>query len=165
MTGEAPAEVLEMQVDPAFVERYADELLKLENQLCFPLYVCSKEVVRRYTPFLNELGLTYTQYITMMALWEREPLSIGELGERLYLDTGTLTPLLKKLEDKGLVARTRSAADERRVDVSLTEEGRALKERAAFVPVHMGRCVNLDPEEALELKRLLGKVMGAMGGR
>ena len=152
-------------IQPAMVEQYADELLKLENQLCFPLYVCSKEVVHRYAPFLKELGITYTQYITLMALWEHDSVSIGELGERLYLDTGTLTPLLKKLEEKGLVNRVRSADDERRVDITLTDAGRSLKQRAAMVPVHMGRCVNLTPDEALELKRLLSKVIESVGER
>ena len=100
-----------------------DELLKLENQLCFPLYACSRQVVRRYTPFLDKLGLTYTQYLVLMCLWEYGDQSVGALCERLYLDTGTLTPLLKKLEQKNLVTRTRSDADGRRVDIALTEAG------------------------------------------
>ena len=93
-----------------------DELLKLENQLCFPLYACSKEVVRRYTPLLDKLGLTYTQYLVMMALWEYGDMPVGKLGERLYLDSGTLTPLLKKMETRGLLVRHRSDKDARRVD-------------------------------------------------
>jgi DNA-binding MarR family transcriptional regulator len=139
-----------------------DELLKLENQLCFPLYVCSKEVVRRYTPFLDKIGLTYTQYLVMMALWEYGSMSVGEMGERLYLDSGTLTPLLKKMEVKGLLVRRRSGADARRVEVELTEEGRALKESARDVPLSMGGCVTVDPNEAAELVRLLRKVMDSV---
>ncbi len=136
-----------------------DELLKLDNQLCFPLYACSKEVVRRYTPYLDALNLTYTQYLVMMALWEHESLSVGELGELLYLDSGTLTPLLKKMEEKGYVKRCRSAADERRVNVELTDAGATLKERAREVPLAMGQCVNIDSEEAAELVLLLRKVL------
>ena len=137
----------------------ADELLKLENQLCFPLYACSKEVVRRYTPFLDDLGLTYTQYLVMMALWEYGPSSVGELGQRLYLDSGTLTPVLKKMEAKGLVERTRSAQDERRVEITLTADGKALKKAAAKVPLAMGQCLSISPEDAVELARLLHKVL------
>ncbi|HAM14338.1 MAG TPA: MarR family transcriptional regulator [Eggerthellaceae bacterium] len=137
-----------------------DELLKLENQMCFPLYACSKEVVRRYTPYLDELGLTYTQYLVMLALWEYGDLAVGELGERLYLDSGTLTPLLKKMEAKGLLVRRRDAADERRVSIALTDAGKELKGRARAVPLGMGQCVGLDPEEGAELVRLLRKVIG-----
>lgn len=140
----------------------ADELLKLENQLCFPLYACSKEVVRRYTPFLDELGLTYTQYLVMMALWEYGSASVGELGKRLYLDSGTLTPVLKKMEAKGLIERTRSADDERRVQITLTADGKALKKPAAKVPVAMGQCIPISPEDAAELGRLLQKVLGGL---
>ena len=136
-----------------------DELLKLENQLCFPLYACSKEVVRRYTPYLDKLRLTYTQYLVMMALWEYGELSVGELGERLYLDSGTLTPMLKKMEDKGYVARVRSSVDERRVNVQLTEAGAALKEQAREVPLSMGQCVNIDSADAAELVRILRQVL------
>lgn len=136
-----------------------DELLKLDNQLCFPLYACAKEVVRRYTPFLDELGLTYTQYLVMMALWEHGTLSVTQLGELVYLDSGTLTPLLKKLEAKGLVTRVRSTADERRLDIGLTDEGQALKQRAASVPLAMGKCAGLDLDEAVQLSTLLHKVL------
>lgn len=138
-----------------------DELLKLENQLCFPLYACSRQVVRRYTPFLDKLGLTYTQYLVLMCLWEYGDQSVGALCERLYLDTGTLTPLLKKLEQKGLVTRTRSDIDGRRVDIALTESGAAMKEQARFVPIGMGQCLDISPEDAQELVRLLHKVLVA----
>jgi len=136
-----------------------DEALKLDNQLCFPLYAASKEVVRRYTPFLNKLDLTYTQYICLMALWENTELTVGELGERLYLDSGTLTPLLKKLEAKGLVQRRRSPDDERKVIVCLTDEGRALKAQAAEIPLKMAACIDLTLEEAQQLRALLEKVL------
>lgn len=140
-------------------EAAADEALKLENQLCFPLYACSKEVIRRYKPYLDELGLTYTQYIAMMVLWERDGISVGELGDRLLLDSGTLTPLLKKMEAEGLVRRHRSEEDERRVVVSLTQAGRDLKKRAAKVPFEMAGCVQLDRDEAAQLVGLLRKVL------
>lgn len=140
--------------------------LKLENQLCFPLYVCAKEVVRRYKPLLDGLGLTYTQYIAMMALWERRSLSVKDLGEMLYLDSGTLTPLLKKLEEKGYVLRSRSQEDERVLDVSLTPEGEALKEKAKSVPESMLSCLSISPEDAAELARILRNLMGTLrGGR
>ena len=136
--------------------------LKLENQLCFPLYACSKEVVKRYKPHLDKLDLTYTQYITMMVLWENKQMNVKELGERLYLDSGTLTPLLKKLEKKGYVRRERSEEDERNLIVTITEQGEALKEKAAQVPVKMGQCVNLSSEEAKTLYQLLYKLLGQL---
>jgi DNA-binding MarR family transcriptional regulator len=134
--------------------------LKLENQLCFPLYVASKEVIRLYHAPLAELDLTYTQYIAMMALWEEKSMSVKALGERLRLDTGTLTPLLKSMEKKGLVSRRRSEADERSVTVTLTEEGLALRERALAVPAKVGSCMPLPEDEAAELYRLLYKLIG-----
>ena len=145
--------------DVAYETIPTDELLKLENQLCFPLYACSKEVVRRYAPHLDKLDLTYTQYLVMMALWEYGELSVGELGERLFLDSGTLTPMLKKMEDKGYVSRVRSSVDERRVNVRLTEAGEKLKEEAREVPMAMGQCVNIDPDDAAKLVHLLRKVL------
>lgn len=135
--------------------------LKLENQLCFPLYAASKELVRRYTPLLEKLDLTYTQYITMMVMWEKKELTIKELGEALYLDSGTLTPLLKKLESKGYVKRSRSTKDEREVIVSLSEKGSELREEAVKVPYEIGQCVKLTAEEAVQLYQLLYKVLGA----
>ena len=136
------------------------DALKLENQLCFPLYACSREVIRRYKPFLDELGLTYTQYIAMMVLWEEERLSVTELGEKLYLDSGTLTPLLKKLEARGLITRVRSVEDERRLIVALTPAGEALRERALDVPAKIASCATLDPGDATELYRILYKMLG-----
>ena len=138
------------------------QALKLENQLCFPLYACSKEVVRRYKPYLDELDLTYTQYITMMVLWEKEQINVKELGECLFLDSGTLTPLLKKLENKGYITRERSKQDERNLIISITPEGLALRDEALAVPSNMVKCVNLTKEEAQQLYQLLYKLLGKM---
>ena len=138
------------------------ESLKLERQLCFPLYACSKEIIRRYKPFLDPLDLTYTQYITLMALWEKREVNVKMLGECLYLDSGTLTPVLKKLETKGYIARTRSTEDERSVMVSLTEKGLALRDEAKDIPLQMGACVDLTAEEGMELHRLLNKVLSGL---
>ena len=140
----------------------AFNLLSLDNQLCFALYTCSREVTRRYTPLLDELDLTYTQYIAMMALWESAPMSVKELGERLKLDSGTLTPMLKKMEAKDLVTRCRDAKDERRLVVSLTDKGCDLREAALCVPLEMSKCVDLEPDEAQELYRLLHKVLSSV---
>lgn len=133
--------------------------LKLENQLCFPLYACAKEVVRRYKPFLDEIGLTYTQYIAMMVIWEQKCVNVKMLGEYLYLDSGTLTPLLKKLENHGLISRRRSEEDERNLLVSITKEGERLREQALYVPAKMGACMPLSQEEAYTLYRLLYKLL------
>ena len=137
--------------------------LKLENQLCFPLYVCSKEVIRRYKPFLDGLDLTYTQYIAMMALWEHGSLSVKDLGSLLFLDSGTLTPLLKKLEEKGLVSRVRDPGDDRVVIVSATKEGMAMRDCARPIPDSMKSCISLPAEDAVELSRILKKLMGMFG--
>jgi DNA-binding MarR family transcriptional regulator len=135
------------------------DMLRLENQLCFPLYACSREIVKKYKPFLDELDLTYTQYITMMVMWERKQMNVKELGECLYLDSGTLTPLLKKLEQKGWVSRARAREDERVLIVTLTPEGAKLRDRALDVPVQMSACVPLKPEEASALYKLLYKIL------
>lgn len=137
------------------------DALKLESQLCFPLYACARETIKLYKPYLDKLGLTYTQYITMMVLWEKRSQTVKELGEALYLDSGTLTPLLKKLEEKGLVSRNRSAVDERNLIVSITEAGEKMKEEALVVPYEMAKCVKLSHEEALTLYRLLYKMLEA----
>lgn len=139
-------------------EQGYDEL-KLQNQLCFPLYACSREMIRLYKPYLDELELTYTQYISMMVLWERKSVTVKELGNALYLDSGTLTPLLKKLEGKGLLTRKRSTADERNLIVTITEQGEALKEKALSVPHSMAACVNLTREETMTMYRLLYKML------
>ena len=138
-------------------EKY--EALKLDNQLCFPLYACARDIVKRYKPFLDDIDLTYTQYITMMVLWEHKQVTSKALGERLYLDSGTLTPVLKKLEEKGLLTRCRDAQDERNLVVTLTEQGEQLRERAAEIPPKMAGCIKLAPEDAMELYRLLYKLL------
>ena len=135
------------------------DALKLENQLCFPLYACAKEIVRRYQPFLDALDLTYTPYIAMMVLWERRSVTVKELGALLFLDSGTLTPLLKKLESKGYVTRERSEADERVLNVTVTEKGMALRERAVEIPAKVACCVCLSREEAQTLYTILHKAM------
>lgn len=140
-------------------ENYDD--LKLCNQLCFPLYASSKDIIRKYKPYLDELDLTYTQYIAMLVLWEKKSLIVKELGEALYLDSGTLTPLLKKLESKGFVTRTRSQEDERIICVEITEKGEDLKKSALHIPEKMSSCVNLNPEEAMTLYKLLYKILKA----
>lgn len=134
--------------------------LLLENQLCFPLYACSRQVVRQYRPYLDPLGLTYTQYLAMMVLWEEGGISVKRLGERLMLDSGTLTPLLKSLEAKGYVRRSRSESDERVVIVEPTEAGAALKAQASDVPAKVAGCIRLEPAEAAELYRILYKLLG-----
>ena len=134
--------------------------LRLENQLCFPLYACSREIIKQYKPFLDELDLTYTQYITMMVLWERTSLTAKELGEALFLDSGTLTPLLKKLEAKGYLTRKRSAEDERSLVVTVTDAGLALRDRAVRIPEAMAACSPLTPEEGEALYRILYRLLG-----
>lgn len=134
--------------------------LKLENQLCFPLYAASREIIRQYKPFLDEIDLTYTQYIAMMLLWEKNTLSVKEMGELLYLDSGTLTPLLKKLEAKGFLSRIRSKEDERVLNITVTDKGMNLKEKAINIPAKMAQCSSLEPEEAAALYRILYKMLG-----
>lgn len=133
--------------------------LKLEYQICFPLYACAREVVKKYRPFLDEIDLTYTQYIAMMVFWEKGKCSAKELGEKLYLDSGTLTPVLKSLEKKGLVKRVRSTEDERLLMVKITAAGEALKERAVEIPAKVASCVNLNPEESTTLYTTLYKIL------
>lgn len=135
-------------------------VLKLENQLCFPLYACSREIVKRYKPFLDQIDLTYTQYIAMMVLWEQKTVNVKALGEYLYLDSGTLTPLLKKLEAKGFVTRMRSEKDERNLVVAITDEGEKLKEKAAEIPLQIAECINLSAEEGMQLYNILYKILG-----
>lgn len=136
------------------------DALKLENQLCFPLYACSREIVKKYKPFLDRLDLTYTQYIVMMVLWEKKCVNVKELGQCLYLDSGTLTPLLKKLEAKGFLTRERSEKDERSLAVTLTDKGEELKEQAVEIPMQIAGCTNLTEEEGLQLYRILYKLLG-----
>ena len=136
------------------------EALKLEHQICFPLYACSREIIKQYKPFLDKIDLTYTQYITMMVLWERKTITVKALGEALYLDSGTLTPLLKKLEAKGLLTRQRSTEDERNLIITITELGEQLKDQALMIPIGMAKCSTLTPEDACTLYRILYKMLG-----
>ncbi len=136
-----------------------DEALKLDNQLCFPLYAAARKVVGAYTPLLKPLGITYTQYIVFMVLWEHDNLTVGEIGKRLMLDNGTLTPLLKKMEEVGYLTRKRSEKDERVVTVSLTDQGREIKEKVKGVPVEMRQCIKLEPGEAKTLYDILYKLL------
>ena len=134
--------------------------LKLEDQLCFPLYAASREVIKLYKPFLDELDLTYTQYIAMLLLWEHKTMTVKEMGDRLFLDSGTLTPLLKKLEAKGMITRARSTKDERNLHITATKAGKALHDKALHIPVEMGKYNPLSLEETIILYRLLYKMLG-----
>lgn len=135
------------------------DVLKLDNQICFPLYACAREIIKQYKPFLDELDLTYTQYIAMMVLWEKGSLTVKELGDRLFLDSGTLTPMLKKMEAKGFLTRTRSTEDERNLIIAITEKGEKLKEQAVYIPAKMAQCSNLESDEAMTLYRILHKLL------
>ena len=135
------------------------DCLKLQNQLCFPLYAASREIMRKYTPLLKPLDLTYTQYIVLMVLWEENEITVGELGKKLFLDTGTLSPLLKSMEKKNLLTRTRGKTDERMVKIVITEQGMALREKALKIPQEMGSCMTLSQEEAAHLYSLLYKIL------
>ncbi|MBQ8826729.1 MAG: MarR family transcriptional regulator [Oscillospiraceae bacterium] len=136
--------------------------LKLKNQLCFPLYAASREVIKLYRPYLEALNLTYTQYIAMMVFWEEKKISVKKLGKKLYLDSGTLTPVLKSLEAKGYVHRSRSVMDERVLLAEITDEGEKLREQASAVPQSVAGCVKLEPDEAMKLYELLYKILGAV---
>jgi DNA-binding MarR family transcriptional regulator len=138
------------------------DALKLQNQVCFPLYACSKELVRQYGPYLKKLGLTYTQYIVMMVLWENENVSSKQLSECVHLDYGTLTPVLKKLENTGYLTRERSADDERLLSISLTENGRELKKQALDIPPAIAKCMGLSAEEFQTLYVLTYKALKHM---
>ena len=141
------------------------ESIRLENQLCFPLYACAKEVVRQYRSPLEPLGLTYTQYVVMMVLWEYGAITEKELGEKIHLDSGTLAPLLKRLDKQGLVKRERPDHNERLLQITLTDAGIALQEEALSVPEAMKKCIGLSMEECSVLRRLLDKSLAAMETR
>nr|WP_028505662.1 MarR family transcriptional regulator [Ruminococcus sp. FC2018] len=138
------------------------DCIRLGNQLCFPLYACAKEVVRQYRKPLEELGLTYTQYVVMMVLWEHGGMTEGELGKLVHLDSGTLAPLLKRLEKQGMINRTRPDDNERKLFISLTEQGESLKDKAVNVPPSMKGCIDLDKDELFQLKKLLDKAITRM---
>ena len=133
--------------------------LKIENQICFPLYACAKEVTRRYKPLLDKLDLTYTQYIVMMVMWEYKKMNVKELGEKVYLDSGTLTPLLLKLEAKGYISRTKDKDDARNLILEVTKKGLDLRRKATQVPQEMSKCVKLSLEEAQVLYKTLYKIL------
>ena len=135
------------------------EVMKLDNQICFPLYAAARYVTGLYTPYLKELGLTYTQYITFLVLWERDGVSVSEIGSRLMLDNGTLSPMLKKMEQAGYIERKRSSDDDRVVIVSLTKKGRDLQEKAKEIPMKVGGCIDLPPEKAIQLHGLLHELL------
>lgn len=139
-----------------------EELLKLDNQTCFAVYACAKEITKLYQPALKALGLTYTQYIAMLALWERDGVSVKELGERLYLDSGTLTPLLKKLETQRLLTRVRDAEDERQLLITLTDKGRALRERALQVPEQAFCRTSVDVDLLMKVRGQMRELMAAL---
>ena len=136
------------------------EAMKLENQLCFPLYAAARNVTGLYTPCLKPLGLTYTQYLVFLVLWEKDGIPVGEIGEKLMLDNGTLSPLLKKMEQAGYIERRRSHKDERVVVITLTEAGKALQEKAKDVPGQVAGCIDLPPEKARQLYELLYELLG-----
>ena len=135
------------------------ECIRLGSQICFPLYVCAKEVIRQYREPLKKLGLTYTQYIVMMVLWEFGGMTEGELGKKVFLDSGTLTPLLKRMEKQGYITRVRPESNERKLFIELTAAGDALKNRATDVPLKMEGCLKLERDELMQLKRLLDKAI------
>ena len=135
------------------------EAMKLSNQLCFPLYAASRNVIGQYTPYLNELGLTYTQYLVFLVLWEKDGITVSEICEKLKLDSGTVSPLLKKLQQAGYIRKLRSAGDDRVVEITLTEEGKALQEKAKDVPMKVASCIDLSPEKAKMLYDLLYELL------
>lgn len=136
-----------------------EDLLKLDKQLCFSVYVLHREIMQCYRPILKNIGLTYPQYITMMTLWEKDDVTVNQVGEILQLDNGTLTPLLKRLESKGYLERKRSKEDERVVKINLTEKGLKLKQNASFIPIELEKAMNLNLEEMEQLKTLSDKVV------
>ncbi len=142
-----------------------DDPLRLDRQICFPLYAATNLITRLYRPILAELGLTYSQYLVMLVLWEQAPLSVSALGERLHLDSGTLTPLLKRMETAGLVTRTRDSADERRVLIALTAKGDALREPARKVPEAMSAGMAIDPAEADDFREAVQGLVRALASR
>ncbi|WP_080145975.1 MarR family winged helix-turn-helix transcriptional regulator [Marinilactibacillus piezotolerans] len=141
----------------------ANEILKLENQLCFSLYATTRQMTKIYRPLLKELNITYPQYLVLLVLWEVQTISVKTLGQRLFLDSGTLTPMLKRMEENGLITRTRSKSDERVVEVTLTEKGERSEAKAENIPVNFIKHLNLNEEEFIQLKNILGKMMSQFG--
>lgn len=141
------------------------EAMKLANQLCFPLYAAARNVTGLYTPWLKPVGLTYTQYIVFLVLWEKDGIPVSEIGDKLMLDNGTLSPLLKKLEQAGYLVRRRSSEDERVVTITLTEKGKALQEKVKDIPLKVGSCIDLSPEKARMLYTLLYELIDSRKGK
>lgn len=136
-----------------------DDALNLKSQVCFPVYTLSREIISKYRPFLDELGITYPQYLVLMVLWENEPQTVTQIGEKLYLDSGTLTPLLKRLQQKGMILRKRKECDERVVEITVTDEGKALKDLADQVPLKVMETMGVTTEELLDLKQIVLKIL------
>ncbi|MFT3740816.1 MAG: MarR family transcriptional regulator [Breznakibacter sp.] len=136
-----------------------EDVLKLNSQVCFPIYTLSREIINRYRPFLDELDITYPQYLVLMVLWEKEPQTVGGLGDALHLDSGTLTPLLKRLEQKGFISRKRKRGDDRVVEISLTHEGHTLKCKVAQIPPKVVEAMGITAEELMELKQIVIKIL------
>lgn len=142
------------------MSKYSNEdLLKLEQQVCFPIYTLSKEVVKLYRPYLDELDISYPQYLVLMVLWEAQQATVSEICDKLYLDTGTITPMLKRMEAKGLVARTRQKEDERVVQITLTQKGKELKQQAADVPHKLLEAIDLTQDELIFLRSITTKIL------
>ena len=144
---------------------YGYELLKLSNQVCFPLYACAKEIIRQYSPMLKKLDLTYTQYIVMMVLWEKNSIGSRDLAKNLHLDYGTLTPFLKKMEQNGFIKKEKNSVDERLLTITLTEKGKSLRDQAVEIPMKMAGCVGLAREELEVLYKLTYKALANMEQR
>ena len=135
------------------------EAMKLDNQLCFPIYAAARVITSLYTPYLKPLGLTYTQYILFLVLWEKDGLTVGEICKRLMLDSGTLSPILKKLRDQGYIEKKQSTSDERSFIISLTDKGRELQMQAKDIPLQVGKCVNIETKKAIQLRDLLNELL------
>lgn len=140
----------------------ANEILKLDNQICFQLYATTREMTKRYRPLLEELNVTYPQYLVLLVLWETDRISVKALGKRLFLDSGTLTPMLKRMEEHGLIQRTRSKEDERVVEVVLTEQGKQAEKQAERIPLQFIEQTNLNEEEVIQLKQSLSKMLAQL---
>lgn len=148
-----------LQTDSKIMANDCTSYLELREQVCFPVYALSRAIIGHYRPLLDELGITYPQYLVMLLLWEQEPQTVGQLCTQLHLDNGTITPLLKRLEQNGLVLRTRSKTDERVVEIALTPEGTTLRQRAESVPAKMLESMGLTHEELSQLKQIAGKIL------
>ncbi len=135
------------------------DILKLDNQLCFPIYVASREIIQSYNQYFGELDITYPQYLVLMVLWEEGEMTVNNIGKRLHLDSGTLTPLLKRMETKDLIIRNRCKTDERTVKINLTDKGKQLREKAVKIPSELAKDITLTREEAETLKRLIYKLI------